>query len=129
MILSDPSENREALFQEISPSSVSRPNGEEDSATCQIWTEAGFFPPRIHRCIVELLHCSMMEEEISEVTVILLVSWYLEAAGYEGEYIVLDPSRLRRIAAQYGIPTGRRSDRAIARDVTRAVIGEYGVGA
>ncbi len=129
MILSHTSETHAALPGETSLPLAFRSRGDEGFATSRIWTEAGFLPPRIHRCIVDLLHYSMMEDEIDAGTVALLVSWYLETSGYGGDYTIQDPARLRRIAADYGLPTARRSDEAIARDVTMVVIGEYGAGA
>ncbi|WP_128693876.1 hypothetical protein [Methanoculleus taiwanensis] len=127
MILSHSSAIRPALPGEACPFPCSRHDG-EGFATSRIWTEAGFLPPRIHRCIVDLLHCSMMEDEIDEKTIALLVSRYLGIFGYGGDYTIHDPVLLRRFAAEYGLPTDRRSDEAIARDVTMAVIGEYGAG-
>ncbi len=129
MILSYSSAIRGALTGEIPLPPMFHQDGDEISATARIWNEAGFLPPRVHRCIVDLLHYSMMEDEIDEQTVVQLVSWYLEVSGYEGDYTVRDPARLRQIAAEYGLPTEQRSDEAVARDVTRAVIAEYGVGA
>jgi hypothetical protein len=129
MILSHPPAIRIALSREPSLPAAFMPAGDGTSATSRIWDDAGFLPPEIYRCIVDLLHYSMTEDDIDEGTVVLLVSWFLDSSGYAGEYIIRDPARLRQIAADYGVSTDRRSDEAVARDVTRAVIGEYGAGA
>ncbi len=129
MILSHSSAIRSAFGGETSLYLVFQQDEDEISATARIWNEAGFLPPRVHRCIVDLLHYSMMEDEIDEQTVFRLVSWYLEVSGYEGDYTIRDPAGLRRFAADYDLPIDRRSDEAIARDVTRAIIAEYGANA
>ncbi|MDN7023759.1 hypothetical protein FGU65_02415 [Methanoculleus sp. FWC-SCC1] len=129
MILSDISAVRNTPVGEELLLPGRLPHGDEGFATFRVWDEAGFLPPRVHRCIVDLLHAGIMEDEIDAETVALLVSRCLEACGYEGEYTIRDPARLRRFAAECGIATNRRSDEAVARDVTRAIIGEYGADA
>lgn len=94
--------------------------------TDQVWTEAGFLPPADCRQAVALLHRLAMDEEPAAA----LVSSHLIAAATSGSagrgYRIFDPARLRRTALEYGISPAGRTDTAIARAVTRAIIAEYG---
>jgi hypothetical protein len=98
--------------------------------TDQVWIEAGFLPPAGYRQAVALLHRLAMNGE----PVAPLLSHALTAAPeilsgpeHDQNYRVLNPAKLRRTAEEFGIDLTDRNNTEIARAVTLAIIGEYGV--
>jgi len=97
--------------------------------TDRVWIEAGFFPRACCRRAVALLHRLAMDEEPAASLLSCILTMAAKASGNPGHargYRILDPGRLRRIAEEYGIEPGGRSDDEIARAVTLAIIGDYG---
>lgn len=95
--------------------------------TKQVWIEAGFIPPPDCRQAVALLHRLAMDEEPAASLLSSVLTITAKSEGDGRGYRILDPARLRGMARDYRIEYNGRSDGEIARAVTMAIIGEYGV--
>ena len=102
--------------------SSSEPHIEE---TDQVWFEAGFLPPEEHRLAVAVLHHLALDEDPATPLLSSILNRAAGATGFESGYWIFDPSKLHRIASEYGIEPDGMSETAVAHAVTLAIINEY----
>ncbi|HQN91683.1 MAG TPA: hypothetical protein PK336_05400, partial [Methanoculleus sp.] len=74
---------------------------------------------------VAVLHHLALDEDPATPLLSSILSRAAGATGFESGYRIFDPSKLHRIASEYGIEPDGMSETAVAHAVTLAIINEY----